>query len=305
MKRALIIVNPIAGNKRPREIGAEAREFLRARGWDTSLVETRAPEHATELAMERGRELDRVVAVGGDGTLREAVAGLDGEGPPLGVIPTGNANVVARELGIPQGVSAAIRLQAAAVPRAIDVGTVGETIFLAMASVGYDGIVTEGVRRIRATRLGRVLYRRGASSLLYGLVGIRALVRLRPARLTVGVDGRESDRTYASVVIANSETYALGWSMTPGADPSDGVLDHQLNRHSAPWFVLCTVFAAMAHRRVPGLLARYGSGRRYEIVGSRPFPWQVDGDSMPRQSRLQVGIRPRYARILVPEDSAS
>ncbi len=92
--------------------------------------------------------------------------------------------------------------------------------------------------------------------------------------------------------------------MTPGADPSDGLLDHQLNQRSAPWFTLWTLAASALHRRMPALVADYGRGRTYTVEAERPFPWQVDGDSMPRAARLEIGIRPGAARLLVPTPPA-
>ena len=304
MKRACVIVNPVAGARRPRQWGEQARRRLQEAGWRAELRTTERPGHATTLAREHGRGCERVVVVGGDGTLRETVIGLGPDGPPTALVPTGNANVVARELGVPLRPEQAVARVAGGRVRVIDAGQADEAIFLAMVGVGYDGWVTAGVGRMRATRWGRLLYTRGGSWLLYVLAGLPALLRLRPTRVLVQRDGRPLPHAYPSLVIANTATYALGWAMTPGARVDDGRLDYQANRRAAPWFVLAMLGAAVARRRLPGWFAEYGSGCRFRLAAERPFRWQLDGDPMPPRRELTVRVRPRVARMLVPGDGA-
>lgn len=303
MKRALLIVNPTAGELRPMEIAEAARSHLGAAGWEVSMAVTRRAVHATEIAATLCADCERVVVVGGDGTLRETIEGLPPGGPAVGLVPIGKANVVARDLGIPREPGAAIAALDGSVPRVIDMGTANDVPFLAMVGVGYDGVVTEGVRRLRASRLGAALYNGGAANLVYGLAGLPALLRLRPPRMSVSIDDREMPCRYASVVVSNTETYATGWSMTPGADPGDGILDHQLNRRSAAWFVLWTLGAAVLRRSLPRLVAEHGRGREYRITAERPLPWQLDGDSMPRTPEIRVRILAGRACILAPPGS--
>lgn len=305
MRKALIIVNPRAGEQRPERVADRARAHLERGGWSVAVAATQRAGHATELAAARGRGLDRVVVVGGDGTLRETVAGLAGEGPAVALVPIGKANVVARELGIPLRTEPAIAWITDGIARSMDVGTVGDAIFLAMVGVGYDAAVTEGVRRLRRARAGSLLYNHGGASAVYALAGLPPLLPVRRPALRVVVDDRPLPDCYRGLIVSNTETYATGWSMTPGADPGDGCLDHQANRRTAPWFVLWTLVAAASRRRLPSLVADYGRGRRYLVQASVPFPWQLDGDSMPRARELRIGVRPRYVRILVPAEPAA
>lgn len=301
MKRALLIVNPTAGQAHPLDVAEDARRFLEEAGHEVTVRATEAAGHATELARELAAGVDRVVVVGGDGTLRETVVGLPDRHVPVALVPIGKANVVARELGIPRTAAAAIRALGSERVLPMDVGRVGDSIFLAMVGVGYDGWVTAGVGAIRSGRAGGLLYRYGGSSLIYLLAGLPALLRLRPTRVIVTVDGREAPGRYPSVVVSNTETYALGWAMTPGASVHDARLDHQLNRRAAPWFVLWTLAAALLRRPLPRWLAEHGGGRRYTIRASRPFRWQVDGDPMPPTAALQIEVVPGFVRMVVPE----
>jgi len=301
MRRTVIIVNPTAGQARPLAVAEDARRFLEAAGWTAEIRPTEAPGHATELARRYAAEVERVVVVGGDGTLRETVTGMPDRTVPVALVPIGKANVVARDLRIPRTPAAAVRALASEHVVAMDVGRVDDSIFLAMVGVGYDGWVTAGVGRMRSGRVGAWLYRYGGSSLIYLLAGLPSLLRLRPTRAQVTIDGAECEHGYPSLVVSNTETYSLGWSMTPGASLHDRQLDHQLNRRSAPWFVLWTLAAAVLHRRLPGWLAEHGCGKRYTIRADRPFRWQVDGDPMPPTDRLTVEALPEYVRMVVPD----
>jgi len=297
--RALIIVNPVAGEQRPLRIADEAAEYLRSAGWHVDISPTERGGHATELALRRGAR-DMLVVVGGDGTLRETVAGLEGDQTPVGFVPIGKANVMARELGIPRSPTVAIRVLTTGIATAIDVGTVGDRIFLAMVGVGYDGWVTAGVDAFRARPWGQWLYRHGASTLLYVLAGIPALLRLRATRVELEADGVALAGRYPSVIISNAATYAIGWEMTPGADVCDGQLDHQANRRSAPWFVAWTTVASMLKVRLPASVAEYGRARIYRISATVPFRWQVDGDSMQPATELKIGVLAGRVRLIVP-----
>jgi len=297
--RALIIVNPVAGEQRPLRIAEEAAEYLRRADWHVDIEPTEHGGHATELVRQRG-ERDLLVVIGGDGTLRETVAGLAGDATPVGFVPIGKANVMARELGIPRSPHAAIRILTTGRPTPIDVGTVGDRIFLSMVGVGYDGWVTAGVDAFRARPWGQWLYRHGGSTLLYVLAGMPALLRFRPTCVALEADGVALAGRYPSVIISNAATYAIGWEMTPGADVHDGQLDHQANRRSAPWFVAWTTIASMFKTRLPALVAEYGRAGCYRISADEPFRWQVDGDSMPSTTELEIGLLAGHVRLIVP-----
>ncbi len=297
--RALIIVNPVAGEQRPLRIAEETAEYLRGADWHVDIWPTERGGHATELAQQRG-ERDLLVVIGGDGTLRETVAGLAGDETPVGFVPIGKANVMARELGIPRSPHAAIRLLTTGRPTPIDVGTVGDRIFLSMVGVGYDGWVTAGVDAFRARPWGQWLYRHGGSTLLYVLAGIPALLRIRPTRVALEADGVALDGRYPSVIISNAATYAIGWEMTPGAEVHDGQLDHLANRRAAPWFVAWTTLASMLKMRLPALVAEYGRAKSYRVSAAEPFRWQVDGDSMPPATELEIGLLAGHVRLIVP-----
>lgn len=238
--------------------------------------------------------------VGGDGTLREAAEGLQGASAPvdLGFIPMGNANVIARELGIPLDPLRAAELAADGRAQLFDAVRANGRFVLAMVGVGYDGIVTRWMERARGARLASGWYRRHADS-LYVTLGASALFAPHP-RFALEVDGVAQEGGYRNLVVSNVGTYAKGWSVIPGADPRDGLLDYQLRRRAFFPYGLTALAGASLKKRIPGFMASYGQARSLRLVGERPFPWQADGDSMGLASELEVEVLPAALRLVGP-----
>ncbi len=158
----IIIHNPAAGQRRVTRLW-RVLDILTASGVQVDLVQTRYAGHATVLAREAaasGRRM--VVAAGGDGTIAEVTAGLNGSGVPLGVIPLGSANVLAQELSLPFAPDCVARALAFGRTRPLwpGIATSGakERVFVQMLGVGLDAQVVHrlppGLKRV----LGRSAY---------------------------------------------------------------------------------------------------------------------------------------------------
>jgi YegS/Rv2252/BmrU family lipid kinase len=162
LKTSILIYNPIAG-RRPAQRAKEIRrvaEILRKAGMELEVSPTSGPEAAWELAKEAARQgTDIVLVCGGDGTINEVINGLAGSQVPLGLLPGGTANMLAREVGLPLNpVRAAVEL-ARWSPRRIPLGKATwwpETTsingvpaqkepatrhFVSVAGIGYDAHV--------------------------------------------------------------------------------------------------------------------------------------------------------------------
>lgn len=228
----LLIVNPAAGEGRAGRLRPWLSERLRFAGAGARLVETRGPGHARELALhaaERGH--DRVVAVGGDGTIQEVVNGLIDAGSSLsmGVLAGGSGNDLARSLRLPHRASDALGMALGEETTRIDVARAvrgsGETAnvrwFAAAGGIGFDAQIAAAMsgrrRRWKRGRLG------------YGLSTLRELLRFRNRHVRLVLetpDGeREIDRRVLFVAVANGRYYGGGMDICPDASPSDGLLD--------------------------------------------------------------------------------
>ena len=219
----LFILNPVAGHGRSRRVFARLLDiFSQAPGIQVVTWQTARPGHARELAARAAREgYDRVVAVGGDGTVHEIINGLMDAGPALaprvrlGVVPAGSGNDFARNLGLPASLPAMAQLLARGEAQAIDLGRVNGRHFANLAGVGFDAEVAAWANRVPKFIPGTFTYVAGVLALL---------ARYRNARITIELDGQRLERRAFLVAVGNGPRYAGGMVMCPGAAMNDGRL---------------------------------------------------------------------------------
>jgi diacylglycerol kinase (ATP) len=218
---------------RAHQLAPRIREALGHTGAHARLLETREPGHAERLAAAATHHgHDRVIAVGGDGTVQEVVNGLieagmgpDGGAPTLGIVPGGSGNDLARSLALPmeplQALTVALgeQTQPLDLGRAIHDGTV--RYFAAAGGTGFDA-------QVAFTMAGRPhRWQRGRVG--YFLATLNELRRFRNRelrlRLAGGEDAREVDGRFLFVAFANGAYYGGGMQICPDASTSDGLLD--------------------------------------------------------------------------------
>lgn len=228
----LLIVNPAAGGGRAMRLGPWLHHRLRRAGSGARIIETREPGHARELARHAAESgHDRVVAVGGDGTVQEAVNGLiDAHSRiALGILASGNGNDLARSLRLPARLEEALTLALGDRLRTIDIGraTRGEgasaTIrhFAAAGGIGFDAQVARAMAvRRRRWQQGRIGY---ALSTLWELQRFRN--RQVELVLDTAEGARSLERRVLFIAFANGPYYGGGMRICPGADLADGWLD--------------------------------------------------------------------------------
>lgn len=215
----LVIINPAAGRGRAVQVWSRVCTRV-ACSKDLEWVATQAPGHARNLARAAAtRGVDRVVAVGGDGTVSEVADGLAGSQVALGVIPAGTGNDFSRALGIPSAPEPAARVALGRSARRVDLGHVHNAdqrvAFVNVAGCGFDA---EVLRRTSTSR-------RAGGALLY-LGGIlRTLRAFRPVPMRLVVDGRTLERRVLGIAVAIGPRYGGGMLIAPHAVIDDGWFD--------------------------------------------------------------------------------
>jgi YegS/Rv2252/BmrU family lipid kinase len=241
---------------------------LAAHGIRADAVETKAPGDGARLAraaVAAGAEL--VVACGGDGTVNEVLQGVAGTAARLGVWPTGTANVLADELGLPYRLEAVAAALAAGRTRRFSVGRAADRYFIVMAGIGLDAAVVHRVNPTTKHVLGE-----GA----YWLASFRQLAAWPPARFVVEAAGRTEPATLA--VVANAAGYGGGLHFAPDARMDDDLLDLCLIDSTDRLFLLRCMAAAFrgAHLGLPGVT--YFRAPRLVARGPAEVEVQVDGE---------------------------
>lgn len=145
MDMLTLIVNPAAGNGFARKVTEQLRQELEHAGRAFQFLYTEYPGHATELARHavQDGECSGVIAVGGDGTAYEVACGLLGTSVPFGIIPSGTGNDFVKTVGIPKKPLEALRFILKSKPRAVDVGSLNDRMFLNVCGTGFDVTVLD------------------------------------------------------------------------------------------------------------------------------------------------------------------
>jgi YegS/Rv2252/BmrU family lipid kinase len=285
-----LIVNPSAGDGRAGRVLAEVQAALTEHGLEHHVERTTSLEHARELARAAGAAGETAAALGGDGLVGAVADALKHTDGVVGVLPGGRGNDFARVLGIPRDPRGACSVLAFGEVRQLDLGEVGSTTFIGIASCGFD---SEANRVANETRLVR-------GNLVYAYGAIRALLGWKPARFEVRLDGGEARVVLGyTVAAANSKAYGGGMYLAPQASLEDGLLDVVLVAYVSKLRflrLLPTVFKG-EHVRQPNV--EIVRAREVEISANRPFALYADGDPV---AQLPVTVRAlaKAVRVIVP-----
>ena len=266
-RRALVILNPVAGRSSRRRV-ERVVAALRRRGVAVEVRRT-GPNFgdAERLARAAEPQFDIIVAAGGDGTLHGVVNGA-GTGPrPIALLPCGTANVLARDLRLPRRPERLAELIANGPARPVWAGRVGDRLFLTTASSGFDSDTVAAVDPILKGRIGR---------LAFVLAILTCLLRCRDRKLVVRAEGVE--HRAATVIAAKGRLYAGRFVVAPQASLAEPVLDLILFQRSGRAAVL-RYLAALVLGRIPrakGLI--FLRCRNAQILAEEPIPVQADGE---------------------------
>jgi diacylglycerol kinase (ATP) len=300
-QRIRIIANPVSGQglsgRRARDVMIRLVEL----GCTVEVVETRCAGDARRIACE-AKSVDALVAVGGDGTINEVANGYaPGPAPPLGIIPSGTANVLAKEIRLPRKARDLADVIASGREIAWDAGRIrpGDRRFMLFVSAGFDAQV---VHEFHRSRNGRIRMSD------YVAWGVRTYMRCEVPKIRVELDGKVEADPAAWVVVSNVRSYGGPIVLTPGAKYDDGYFEVmiQRRRHKAD---TAHLFGASLLTWAFGVDARpadvtYHRARHVRLAPAdgAPVALQVDGDPggfLP----VDLSVEPGGVRILGPAQS--
>lgn len=284
---ALIIANPLAGRGRVAALIPRMEAFLQNRA-GVRLAVPDSPEATRALVKDAPEE--RIIVVGGDGTLHQALRALRPD-QALGVVPVGSGNDFARALGLLRlPWDKALTRALAAAPRPVDLGRVNGEPFAASLGIGFDAAVAERV----LNSPGRL---KGMPRYLLGI--LQELAHLELAQLELR---DETGLLYQgpSLLSAymNGPTYGGGFPIAPMAKPADGRLEAIVaGRFTRPG-VLRVLPLLMLGRHLGQREIQHFSGQRFWLRFDRPVPAHADGEVLGRHAEYKVWIEPGGLKAL-------
>jgi YegS/Rv2252/BmrU family lipid kinase len=299
LSRVFVVLNPMAGNSTAADVRAALGRHFSADTWSQEVYETIGDEQVADVVRAAlGRGCDLVVAAGGDGTVSDVAEALVHTDIPLGIIPVGTANVLARELGLPLDLEGACALLAGEhATNSIDAMRVGDKVFFLQIGVGIDSLMIRDTDRAAKRRFGRAAYLWTA---------LKWLIGYQPRRFTIVADGRRLRPRAAQVLIASGGVLGMApFRWGPHIRPDDGRIDVcVLSARSLGDYLRVGWQVLIGHRRRSPNIRYYSAERSVVVDADRPLPVQGDGEIL-GETPIRVQVVADAVAVVVPQPISS
>lgn len=291
IREAHLILNPAANKGRSESRRVEISRSLKDRGLQAVWHVTEETGHAGRI-VEGLPEEALVVAVGGDGTVREVAAACVGTGRTLGILPAGSGNDYVKALGVGIGLKRALEVLAAGETRLVDAGEANGVRFNNGLGIGFDAEVAAGVAEAPGYLGGFGRYMWSVARLLWGF-------RCHEARLKLD-DGRVIEADTILVAAALGTTYGARFRLAPRARLDDGLFDVVWSEEVSRGEVLRLIPRAFGDALPDHPKVHVARARELEVVMADEVPAHVDGEILPPTRSFRARVLPGALRVVAP-----
>lgn len=294
LPKVLLVINPESGTTEVSTRLELYSKFFETHGWPCQVFRTSAEADtvaAIRQAVEAG--IDLVVVSGGDGTISQAVTALNGTSIPLGVLPAGTGNLMARDLGIPTNAEKALELLAGEHRLlSLDLMQVGDRCCALNVSIGLSARTMDTVEREKKKKLGFIAY-------LLNVFGNLAGIRLHRLRLTV--DDKEYPVRASEIMVGN--TSLIGLRRMPRhleIRPDDGAVDVIVARALNLWdWVVVVVNFVLGIKVTNPNFRILTAHQQIRVESLLPLTVQGDGDVI-GETPVELRVLPGAVQVIVP-----
>ncbi len=294
-KRQVIhfIVNPISGKGNNFLDKIFLEESFPKSKYEFFIKITSSPGHAAKFALVAITEgADIIVACGGDGTINEIASCLIGRDIPLGIIPLGSGNGLASNLQIPHQLNKALNVLIQGKVRSIDVGMVNSKYFFSNMGIGFDAAVIAHFSQLKQRQLKGYIKALLKTMRTYSSTGKVKIIN----------NGKESYADPFLLFVSNSNRMGYGFTLTPKANISDGLLDMVLVKKMSKLKLL--LFGLLVTIKRTNVLKEVNFQLIDKIVihgNGNLFQYQIDGELIPyKENKLYISLCEKKLKVLVP-----
>lgn len=293
--KVLFIINKYSGTGYLPALEGKILSHCEKRNLECTIEFTKERGHAISLArMAVEKKFKMVFAVGGDGTVNEVAQGLLYSKTPLGIIPKGSGNGLARHLQIPLSVDKALRLLDMEKTVAIDTFTINDHLSVNVSGIGFDG------------HIAGLFGKDGKRGLLsYVKLVVSHFSRFDKFECDILLDGVKSTKWMFIVSIANSSQFGNNATIAPHASLCDQLLDvclvDKMNIVQALLFLL-KLFNKTLHQ---SRHVNIQNARNIELRTKIEVPFHIDGEAAGRASKFNIQLNASSLMIVLPRQSHS
>lgn len=287
-RRSLLLVN--RHSRRGHETLSQVVTQLQGLGFELFEESTEKPQELPNIIRSYRDRVDLVIIGGGDGTLNAAIEGLVDTQLPLGILPLGTANDLARTLQIPQSIPQACQVIATGHSQRIDLGKVNHKHFFNVASLGLSVQITRQLDK-KAKRTWGVL--------AYAATAIQVVWKTRPFRAEIRI-GEDSIRVKTvQIAVGNGRYYGGGMTVADDAAINDQRLDLYSLEYQHWWQILLLVPAMWRGTHANWSGVRSLQGKEFDIYTRKPYPINADGEIV-TYTPAKFRLIPKAVAVFVP-----
>jgi len=291
--KILFIINPVAGKNRKKDIIPIIKNKFKSTDHKYIITQTKDIDDARLITMKYlKQDYEIIVAIGGDGTVREVASGIKEMNKGiLGIIPMGTGNDLARTLNLPLSPSKALDRILDYNIKNINIANVEENKFLNVASIGFDAEIVKNTKIFKGLFKGKLAYTLGV---------LRTLFIFKPKSVTIKYNDIEKNEKILLVAVANGNYYGGGMMISPNSNIDDNQLDICIIKNISK-IKLLFLFPSVYN-------GKHGKYKKYvefisvnslKIHSKEKIFLNIDGDILEKKGLIQFDLYNKNIKVIV------
>ncbi len=289
-KKILFIINPKSGVSNKKLIENQIVKYIDEKEFVYDFVYTQYQRHAEELSKNAVDEnYQIIVAVGGDGTVREVAKGLKSSETKLAIIPTGSGNGFAFHHKIPRNICKAVEIINKQKSIKCDTASLNEEFFVNVAGIGFDAQIAFEFANYK---------KRGFLS--YLILTIKEFFKYKTSDYIINVDGKQYKKNAFLISFANASQFGNNAYISPEANVSDGMLDVCILK-KFPFFSALNIAIRLFRKSInKSKYLEIIRGKEIVIKQENPIITHLDGEPFEFENELNIKINPASLNLIIP-----
>ena len=283
-----IIINPISGTQKHKNIHKIFEKYLK----NYEIVYTKYQNHAFEISKKLDKKFDRVIVVGGDGTINECVRGLIDKDVTLATLPCGSGNGFSLHNKIDTNLDNAIKSIDSYKEIKSDVWTINDIPFINVSGIGFDAMIANSFSKLK---------NRGFSS--YIKLVLKNVISYKPQKYNIEIDHKKINTDAFFIAFANASEYGNGAVISPKSNISDGLLDiiivKKFNKFLIPKLIYY-IFKKRIHK-FSKVIIKQGKMISIDPSSKESFLVHLDGEPKKISGVLKIRKSKSKMKVLINE----